>query len=129
MVKLSKSVLARRTVTEKLGSLDVSYDSYTITQLVELYGSDAKLNFDYEYDYYGSCCGERRATCEVTRDRLETDEEYNARIESAKSKQRKAAATRAETAAAKARAEAEAAAAQEAEERRLYEELRKKFGD
>jgi hypothetical protein len=127
MVKLSKSVLARKTITEKLDSLDVGFCSYTIAELVERYGSDAKLNFDYEYDYYGGGCGERSATCEVTRDRLETDEEYHARIESTKSKQRKAAATRARNAAAKAKAKAEAASLKEAEERKLYEELREKF--
>ncbi len=120
MVKLSKSVLRRRTSREGLGRL-TAYSEYRLSDLVETYGADAKLEIDYTYGYNNEC----EADISVFREREESDDEYNARIAAEEERQRK----RADTLVAKRNAEASAKLSAEEEERNLYERLREKYGD
>lgn len=88
MVKLLKRELARKEVLSFLGNLDTD-SVYRVRDLLDQYGDDAVLSFEYEYDY--CCCDEccscdRYMTIKVQSSRLETDDEYDCRINAIKAR-------------------------------------------
>ena len=78
MVKLTKSELERKTVYKQQ---EIS-SSYNIGDLVDEFGRDANIETSVESGYYGD--DPDYAVLYVNETRLETDEEYNTRIESLK---------------------------------------------
>lgn len=126
MVKLSKKVLARRKIRDEFGPLYADYfASYKLSDLVERYGADATLQFNYDGDYYDESVN----GLIFYREREETDEEYDARIKAETKKQKAAAKARAENKERREREARERAERAERDERALYLKLRKKFGD
>lgn len=122
MVELSKSELEYRIINDQLDNLDTD-QVYRIDELVEKYGEG--LSFYVETDYYYSDC---TVTIRLCRDRLETDEEYNSRIEKIKfhkAKAAEAAEKRRKTLEARRQ---KAKEKKEAEELVLYQKLKAKFG-
>ena len=125
MVKLSEKVLARQTVREDLGKLDL-WDSaeFKLSDLVERYGADAMLSFGYDY-----CYGDDERETEVNVYRLvkETDEDYKARIETEQKRQDSAAKAREERKKREAELARKRAIEAERAEKALYLKLRKKY--
>lgn len=105
MAKLTKNELARRTFTE---TLQYDLDGCKLDDLVAQYGPGCFIDVDH---YYDDC------TVTLQRTREETDEEYEARIETAKARE-----------VAEAEQKRKQKAKQEAAERTTYERLKKKFG-
>lgn len=79
MVKLTKSELLRRNVYKE-HELSESYNN--IGDLVDKFGRNASIEARVENGYYGD--DPDYPVLYVTETRLETDEEYNTRIESLK---------------------------------------------
>lgn len=77
MVKLTKAELERLTVYK-----NQQISSSTLGDLVDTYGRDAYIEAEAESGYYGD--DPDYAVLYVSETRLETDEEYNARIEALK---------------------------------------------
>lgn len=112
MVKLTKSELERRRKTE---STDIgSY--YNIGELVDKYGRDANIESEIECGEYGD--DPEYSTMKVYINRMETDDEYNTRIETLKSFKIQDATEKKAWRKKK-----------ELEEKAEYERLKKKFGD
>lgn len=122
MVELSKSELERREIHDQLENLDTD-QVYRIDELVEKYGEG--LSFYVETDYYYSDC---TVTIRLCRDRLETDEEYNERIEKLKHHKAKAAESAEKRRKTLEARKQKAKEKNEAEERFLYEKLKAKYG-
>ena len=105
MVKLTKAELARR----KIRDSDSLEDGTRLGELFEKWGPDAWLNREYGYyddpDYWT-----------INLDREETDEEYSARIEMLKNQKAAYAASL-----------REARKKRDADDRKTYERLKKKF--
>lgn len=78
MVKLTKAELERVNVYKEH---ELS-DSYNIGDIVDKFGRNASIEARVENGYYGD--DPDYAVLYVTETRLETDEEYNARIETLK---------------------------------------------
>ena len=122
MVKLSKSELEYRIIHDQLDNLDTD-QAYRIDELVEKHGEG--LSFYVETDYYYSDC---TVTIRLCRDRLETDEEYNERIEKLKAHKAKAAESAEKRRKTLEARKQKAKEKKDAEERELYERLKTKFG-
>lgn len=105
MVKLSKAVTARRLTQH----CHYPEDGETLKDLVDKCGLDAMLNIEYDY----SDC-----TVSIRWSHLETDEEYEARLEYERQYKIEQAARKRNITLRK-----------EAEERALYEQLKVKFGE
>ena len=106
MVKLTDRELKRLTVTDV--NVEVK-DGAMLDDLIEQYGPGCY--FDFDYGYY-----DETMTVYLKRTRLETDEEYEKRLEDLREIKRNQAARATE--ARKRRAE---------DERKTYERLKKKF--
>lgn len=117
MVELSNAELARRVISENVDTLS-THETYKLADLVAQHGEGLSIYVEYDY-YYDDC----DITIYLRRDRLETDDEYEQRIEDLKARKIKnaeRAAARRATALAKRKK-------QEDEERKLYETLKAKF--
>jgi hypothetical protein len=77
MARLSKIELNRLQVTETIRQL---YDGEILDELVAEYGTGLWINVEVSSSYYD----EYEAALTLMRSRLETDEEYNLRLERAK---------------------------------------------
>lgn len=118
MVKLTEAELARQQVSELVCNL-FQDENYRLQDLIDQHGEGLEIYVETSQDYYDYC----EVTIRLSRNRLETDEEYEARIEKLKNHKVKMA-----EAAKKRRATALAKKQQkELEERKLYETLKAKF--
>lgn len=117
MVDLTEKELERQTVTQTVVILK-SDETYKLADLIDQYGEGLELHVE-TYWYYDDCEVTIRLDC----NRLETDEEYQIRIEKLKAYKLKAA-----SAAEKRRATILAKKLKkDEEERKLYETLKAKF--
>lgn len=117
MVELNEDELARQMLSEQVASLETD-DTYKLQDLIDQYGEGLELYVETDW-YYDDC----HITIRLSVNRLETDEEYEARIEKLKAykaKQAIAAEKRRATALAK-------KLKKETDERKLYDILRAKF--
>lgn len=107
MVKLTETELTRQTlyISEPI------FDYVSIQYLVENYKLDATISYELDSGYYDTEC-----TLKINYTREETDEEYQSRIDKLKKKK----VLDAENA-------RKSKAQKEAQERKEYERLRKKF--
>jgi hypothetical protein len=117
MVDLNEKELARRNVSHTVEILN-THETYKLADLIAQYGEGLELYVETNW-YYDDCEVTIRLSC----NRLETDDEYETRIEKLKAKKAKAA-----IAAEKRRATALAKKLKkDDEERKLYEALKAKF--
>jgi len=117
MVELTKEDLKRQTVSRMVACLETD-TTYTLEDLINQYGEGLSFHIEVEWDY-DDCSVYPRLSI----DRLETDEEYEARLEQLRvyrAKQAAAAEKRRKTREAK-------KLATMSEERKLYETLKAKF--
>ena len=117
MVKLTEEELARQQVEETVTTL-TSDSTYKLEDLIDQYGPGLEIHVDIQW-YYD--CAD--VYIYLNRNRPETDEEYEKRIERLKvhkAKMAEAAKKRRATALAKKQQK-------EADERKLYEALKAKF--
>ena len=117
MAKLTERELERIMIRDNLCVIDDSV--IAIDDLIAKYGTGLIIDIDHDY-----CYGDCELTIFLRVERLETDEEYEARIEKLKrhkATQAEAARKRRETLKAKKLAE-------EVAERELYDRLRAKYG-
>ena len=117
MVELNESELERVVKQVYLDTLATDV-VYNLDELVANHGTG--LTFEVEVDYYYGDCS---VSIYLRQERLETDAEYEERIEKLKARKAKLAIA----AEKRRKSVALQKKAKEAEERELYEKLRKKF--
>ena len=114
MVRLTKAERTRQTIRATLYSGSCTYEVFSLRDMIDQYGIDAKFEIEFEDLSY---CDGQAAIMTIYEDRLETDSEYEGRLTGLRQlKEWNAQADRLKA------EEAEAA------ERAEYERLRAKFG-
>lgn len=117
MVDLNEEELSRKQISEQVKILD-SEESYSLSGLIDQYGEGLELYVDV-YWWYDEC----QVTVSLNRNRPETDDEYEKRIEKLKAhkaKRKAAAEKRRATNLAK-------KLAKDSDDRKIYEALKIKF--